>query len=115
MRLVRWFIAIVIVAGICRLFPLFHVVPLKTATAEKVAVTFNATQFAENFWTNRLLTSLEKAVPSEKLLLAIQSDVAAAKKKFARSVGLSDNYFYFLRGEGKVISVSDDEISLAVT
>ena len=40
---------------------------------------------------------------------------AAAKKKFSRSVGLSEGYFYFLRGEGKILSVSDDEVSIAVT
>jgi predicted lipoprotein len=38
----------------------------------------------------------------------------SAKKKFSRSVGLSESYYYFLRGEGKIISISDDEISLAV-
>jgi len=110
-----WFITIVVIASVCRLFPLFHVVPLKTAAAEKVAATFDSTQFAEIFWTNQLLASFDKAVPTEKLLSAIQSDMTAAKKKFSRSVGLSDNYFYFLRGEEKIISVSDDEISLAVT
>ena len=26
---------------------------------------------------------------------------------------MSESYFYFLRGEGKIISISDDEISLA--
>ena len=28
---------------------------------------------------------------------------------------MSEGYFYFLRGEGKILSVSDDEVSLAVT
>ena len=115
MRLVRWFIAIAVIAGICWLFPLFHVVPLKTAAAEKVAATFNATQFAETFWTNRLLPALDKTVDAQTLLSAIHTDAAAAKKKFSRSVGLGDSYFYFLHGEGKIISVSDDAVSIAVT
>ncbi len=105
------------VAGIfsCWLFPLFHVVTLKTATAEKAAATFNATLFAEMFWTNQLPTALEKTVTAQILLPAIQSDAAAAKKKFSRSLGLGEGYFYFLRGEGKIISVSDDELILTVT
>ncbi len=115
MRAVRWLIAIVVIASVCWLFPLFHVMSLKTATAEKVAATFNATQFAEMFWTNQLPTALEKTVTAKTLLPAFQSDAAAAKKKFSRSVGLSEGYFYFLRGEGKILSVSDDEVSLAVT
>jgi predicted lipoprotein len=112
---VRWFIAIVFAAVICWRFPLFHAVTLKTATVEKAAATFNATQFAGTFWTSQLLTSLEKTVKAEMLLPAIQSNAAAAKKKFSRSVGLSEGYFYFVSGSGRVVAVSDDEVSLAVT
>jgi len=115
MRVVRWFIAILIAAVVCWLFPLFHVVTMKTATAEKVAATFNATQFAEAFWTNQLLASSDKVVKAEALLATLQSDPAAAKKKFSRSVGLSEGYFYFVSGSGRVVAVSDDEVSLAVT
>jgi predicted lipoprotein len=97
------------------LFPLFHIVPLKTAAAEKAAATFDATQFAETFWTNQLLAALNKTVPADVLLPAIQNDAAAAKKNFSRSVGLGESYFYFVSGSGRVVAVSDDEISLAVT
>lgn len=115
MRAVRWSIAAAVIAGICWLFPLFRIVPLKTVEAEKAASAFNATGFAERFWTNQLLPSLEKTVTAGTLLTAIQSDPAAAKKKFSRSVGLSDGYFYFLSGSGRVIALSDDGVSLAVT
>jgi len=115
MAAVRWLIAIAVIAGICWLFPLFHIVPLKTVMAEKAAATFNATQFADNFWTNQLLPSVSRSVKANVLLPAIQSDPAAAKKKYSRSVGLSDSYFYFLSGTGRVVAVSDDEISLAIT
>ena len=113
--LTAWSFGIVIIACICWLFPLFHVVTLKTAMAEKVAATFNATQFAEDFWTTKLLASLDKTVKAEALLPAINSDAAAAKQKFSRSVGLSEGYFYFISGSGRVVAVSDDEVSLAVT
>jgi predicted lipoprotein len=112
---VRWFIVILIAARICWRFPLFHVVTLKTATAEKAAATFNPTQFAETFWTEHLLTALDKTVRAEALLPTIQSDAAAAKKKFSRGVGLSEGYFYFVSGSGRVVAVSDDDVSLAVT
>lgn len=111
----RWLIAIVVIAGVFWRFPLFHVVPLKQATAEKVAATFNATQFAETFWTNRLLASLDKTVKADVLLPAIQADAAAAKKKSSRSVGLSEGYFYFVSGSGRILSVSDDEVLIAVS
>ncbi len=115
MRVVRFFITIVVIAIICWLFPLFHVLPLKAVTAEKAAATFNPTQFAENYWTNQLVPALGQTVKADVLLAAVQSDPAAAKKKFSRHLGLSETYFYFVSGVGRVIAVSDDEISLAVT
>ncbi|MDR3460071.1 MAG: DUF2291 family protein [Verrucomicrobiae bacterium] len=114
-RAVQSVLALAAFTLICRLFPLFHVVSLKQATAEQVAATFNATQFAENFWTNQLPAATGKAVKAEVLVPAIQADPAAAKKNFARRVGLSEGYFYFVSGHGRVLAVSDDEIALAVT
>lgn len=111
----RWFIAIAIIASVCWLFPLFHIVTLKMAMAEKLAATFNVTDFAETFWTNRLLASLDKTVKADVLLSTIRKDAASAKKKFSRSVGLSEGYFYFVSGSGRVVAVSDDEVSLTVT
>jgi predicted lipoprotein len=111
MRIVRWLIAMAIIAAVCWLFPLFHVVRLK---AEKAAAAFSALDFAETFWTNKLLPSVNKAVNAGTLIAAIQSDPAAAKKKFSRSVGLSESCFYFMAGTGRVVAVSDDAISLAI-
>lgn len=108
-------IAFVILAAVLWAFPLFHIVPLKRAAAEKAAVTFNATAFADTFWTSRLLPAANHAVNAAVLLPAIQADPAAAKKKYARTVGLGESYYYFLSGTGRVVEISDDEISLAVT
>ena len=114
-RLFIWLVGGMAGICVCWRFPLFHIVPLKTAAAEKAAAAFNATQFAEKFWSEKLPASLDKTVKADVLLPAIQSDAAAAKKKFSRSVGLSEGYFYFLRGVGKIISVSDDEVLLNIT
>ncbi len=111
----RWLIAIVVIAVICWLFPLFHVVPLKTVEAKQAAAVFNPTGFAESFWTNQLASSFDNAVKADVLVAAIQTDPTVAKKKYSRSVGLSDTYFYFLSGTAQVVAVSDDAISLALT
>lgn len=115
MRVVRWIIALAVAAGVCWLFPLFHIVPLQAAKAEKAAGKFDAGHFAETFWANQLMPALDKTVKADVLLAAIQADPAAAKKKYSHSVGFSDTYFYFLSGTGRVVSVSDDEIALAIT
>jgi len=115
MRLVRCLIAFVAVAGFFRLFPLFHVVRLESA-AGQAATVFDATQFAETFWTGKLLPSARSSsVDAAVLLPAIQADAAAARKKYSHGAVLGDTYFYFVSGSGRVTSVSDDEVSLRVT
>ena len=115
MRPLPWLIAIVITAGICWRFPLFHVVSLKQAQQERAAATFNPKEVAEKFWNERLLKSLDQAVKAEVLLSAIQTDATAARKKFSRNMGVSESCTYFVSGTGRVLEISDDEISLAVT
>ncbi len=110
-----WMTVIVLLAGICWAFPLFHVVPLERAVKERAAAAFNPTEFAEKFWSERLLKSTDKAVKAEELLPAIKADAAGARKKFARTVGVSESYTYFVSGRGRVLAVSGDEISLAIT
>lgn len=115
MRPLPWLIAIVITAGLCWRFPLFHVVSLQQAQQEKADATFNPKAVAEKFWNERLLKSLDQAVKAEVLLPAIQTDASAARKKFSRSIGVSESYTYFVSGTGRVLAISDDEITLAVT
>ncbi len=115
MRLAGWLIAVAVVASLCWCFPLFHIVPLERAEKEKAAATFDPKAFAEKFWSGQLLTSLDKAVKAEVLLTAIQANAAKAKNKFARTIGVSESYTYFISGQGRVLAVSDDEVSLAVT
>jgi predicted lipoprotein len=110
-----WLIGILLLAGICWRFPLFHVVPLARAEKEKAAAEFNPATFAEKFWNERLMKSLDKAVKVEVLLPAIEKNSADARKKFSHSIGLSDSYTYFISGAGRVLSTNDDEILLAVT
>jgi len=114
-RAVVAILLIVAASGLCWLFPLFHVVPLKRVLEEKSANIFDAAQFSDIFWSEKLLPSINKAVPAEKLLPAIRADPAVAKTNYSRSLGMGDSYIYFLRGEGKVVSISGDEIFLAVS
>jgi predicted lipoprotein len=94
--------------------PLFHVVPLKTATAEKAAATFDPARFAAGFWTNQLVPALAQAVKAPALLAAIRADAAAARTNYSHRVGLGESYYFFLSGTGRVVAMSDDDVSLAV-
>ena len=109
------FVALVLLALLCWFFPLFHVVPLERAVKERASAAFDPAEFAEKFWSEQLLKSLDKAVKAEVLLPTIQANTAEARRKFARSVGVSESYTYFVSGKGRVVSSSDEEIAVAVT
>ena len=115
MRWAGWLIAVVVVAGLCWFFPLFHIVSLERAAKEKAAATFDPQTFAERFWNEELLKSLDKTVKADALLSAIRTSAAEAKKKFGHSIGVSESYTYFIADSGRVVAASDDEIALAVT
>lgn len=113
-RVVGWLVVLLILIGICWRFPLFHIVSLKHTQQEKAAGKFNPATFAEQFWNERLLKSLGNATKAEELIPAIAANPVEARKKFARSVGVSESYTFFVSGKGRVLAMSDDEISLAV-
>jgi predicted lipoprotein len=110
-----WLTAVVLLAALTWFFPLFHIMPLEQARQARTAGAFNPEQFAEKFWNDRLLKSLDRAVNADVLLPAIQSDPAAARKKFSRSLGISESYFYFVSGRGRVLGATNDEIALVAT
>src|SRR5215471_2964043 len=91
-------VAIAVLAALFHFFPLFHVVPLEQARQARATKAFNPEEFAEKFWNERLLKSLDRAVNADVLLPTIQRDPAAARKKFSRSLGISESYFYFVSG-----------------
>jgi len=111
----KWSLGIAAIACVCWRFPLFHLVPLKTATAEKAAAAFDAAKAVETYWTNQLPAAIGQAVNADQLLTAIKADPTSAKKKFSRSLGMGESYLYFVAGSGRVVAVLDDEVSLAVT
>ena len=114
-RLLGWSAAVLFLAGVCWLFPLVHIVPLERATKQKAAAAFDPARFADQFWNERLIKSLDKAVRADTLLPAIRSDAAEARKKFSRRLGMSESYTYFVSGEGRVVAVTGDEILLALS
>ena len=113
MRLVRCLISLAAVAGFFR-FP--ALLCGATEAAAEAGTVFAAQQFAETFWTDKLLPAItSSSVKAEVLLPAIKADAAAAREQYSHGAGLGDTYFYFVSGSGRVTSVSGDEVSLRVT
>jgi len=113
-RAVLAVIAIGLLAGIFRFVPLFHLVPLKQEQGRQAAAEFNPTNFAAEFWNNRLLKSLDRAADAEAVLTALAADPQKARTQLGRTLGVSSATLFFLRGTGRVVSVTKKGVSLAL-
>lgn len=96
-------------------FPLFRIVSLETALAEKKAETFDPKTFAERFWKKELPASAENAIDIRELAAALAADPEAAKAKHGRTMGLGNVHYFHVRGSGTVMAVNEGKtVSLSV-
>jgi len=92
--------------------PPFHIVDLKGAQQAQPA--FDAVAFVDNFWSEQLGKSLDRATDAVVLIKAIHADSRAAREKYGRSAGLGSDYYFFMSGEGRVVSVGAHEIAISL-
>jgi predicted lipoprotein len=113
-RLQFWFIAAIVLAGVCWAFPPFHIRSVKQVQADIAGATFNPTNFVETFWSEKLLPAAAQAVDAEKVLAVIAANPQRLREQFGRTVGVSSSYFLFVHGTGHIVSVDDDSIGLSL-
>jgi predicted lipoprotein len=95
------------------LVPPFHVVRISAASPQ-VDAEFDPKAFTEKFWSDRLMKSIDHATDANTLLAAIRKDPNAARSKYGRGGGIGGNRYYFLAGEGRVVSVEPHAIALSL-
>jgi len=113
-RHLPWLIVLILVGGLCCVFPPFRVHSLKAVRKAQVSQQFNATDFVGRFWGETLLPATEKAAEVTQVLAVLANVPATVREQFGRTVGVSSSYFLFVRGLGRVVSASDDSIGLAL-
>ena len=105
---------LVVVAVLCWAFPPFHVRSLKKVRAAQAGAQFNPTNFVAGFWSDKLLPATGHAAEASRIVETIAHSPKQVRKEFGRSVGIGSTYYLFLRGTGRVVSVSDDSIGLSL-
>ena len=103
----------------CYFFPLFRVKPIDDAgnarqSPANVAAPVNVTDYADEFWNDRLPDAFGDAVDIEELFEAVDRDAGQARSKFGRQVGLGGACFLFVRGAGQVEEVDSDYCTLKI-
>jgi predicted lipoprotein len=94
-------------------FPLFHVVPLQTARDATAAAAFDAEAFVEKLWRDELLKPELRTVDASKLVKLLREKNAIATD-LGRHLGLSRTTCYFVAGTGRIVSVTNDSLSIAL-
>jgi len=109
-----WLAAALIAAGLCWLFPPFHIVPLRDARQKQQHAAFDAATFAVAFWDKQLLPATDHAALCAEVLSALLGDPEAARKRFGRSPGLSTSCYFFVKGSGKITAIEKESTRIAL-
>lgn len=107
-------IVLACVAGLLWRFPPIRIVRLADAAAAEQSQKFDARAFAENLWSERLMPATKDAAGAGEVVTAIERDPQTAREQFGRSVGMSRGYFYFLVGDGAIVSADGKKIGVAL-
>lgn len=78
------------------------------------AVTFNAAEYARDFWDNRLNSRLDEAVDAKELIELFNTNMAEAIEKYGRTPGVSRVYAYLLKGEGKILNIGEGFMEVSI-
>jgi predicted lipoprotein len=106
--------SIAVVAVTTWAFPLFHVLPLDKARSSKEDIRVDPPEYAQKFWNEQLTPALSRAAEARTVLDAIDNDFEAAREKYGRTVGISNTYFVFIRGKGRILKVDAKQVGLAI-
>ena len=112
-RWIGWAAAFGGVAAGLWFLPLFHVVPLQTARDATAAAAFDAEAFVEKLWREELLKPELRTVDASTLVKLLRENNAAATD-LGRRLGLSRTTSYFVAGTGRIVSVTNDSVSIAL-
>jgi len=86
---------------------------LETKRAEERALRFDPTQYARDFWSQRLGSALETALSAEQMINLFNKDMETAISK-GQTLGQSRVHAYLLKGEGRIVSQDKNGLRVSV-
>lgn len=113
-RFLPWITGLVLLAGFCLAFPPIRITSNKARQDAIAETTFKPATFVEKFWTEQLLPASGKAADALEVLALIAENPEKVRGQFGRTAGISSSYGIHIRGRGRVVSVSEDAVGLAV-
>lgn len=106
--------SLLIVATLLLIWFSLDIQNLETYKAKQKPVSFNATNYAENFWNESLPVCIENSVDIGRLFQEMDEVPEYAFEKYGRKLGISSTYYFMLKGTGTIESVEEDFVVLAI-
>lgn len=75
---------------------------------------FDPAEYARDFWDNKLMKNLDRAVDAQMLLELLNTDIKRAREKYGRTLGISSVCCFLLSGRGTVISMNEDGVFVSI-
>jgi len=76
--------------------------------------TFNAAEYARDFWDNQLFGVLDKAVNVKELIELFNTNMNEAIRRYGKAPGVSRTYAYLIRGNGKILTIGEDFLHVSI-
>jgi len=91
-----------------------HFERLDKAKEQAERKAFSPAEYAQDFWDNKLMKNLDQAVDAQTLLPLLHTDIKQARDKYGRTLGISSVCCFLLSGQGTVISMNEDGVSVSI-
>lgn len=76
---------------------------------------FNPSEYARDFWDNRLSQVLDQAVDVSELIELFNTNMPEAIERYGKAPGVSRVYAYLLEGEGRIVNIGEDFIDVSIS
>jgi predicted lipoprotein len=85
---------------------------LDEVKASLTAKEFNAAQYAQTFWNNKLTSYLNKAIDITQLTVMLSTDAAKTFDTYSHALGIGNLRYFFVKGKGIIESVNEDNVTV---
>jgi predicted lipoprotein len=76
--------------------------------------TFNAAEYARDFWDNQLFSVFDQAVDAEEIIKLFNNNMDEAVRKYGKAPGVSRVYAYLIKGNGKILKIANDFFHVSI-
>lgn len=110
MKAAKYIIVIIVIVTVA--YNSVYFKKLDEVKATKASTEFNAAQYAETFWTTKLIPNLNKATDMTNLFSMLSNDPAKTINTYSHALGIGNLRYFLVSGKGTIESVNEDDLTI---